>query len=58
MVGSTDRGEAFFFARNDDPGDAEFTGPSFSPDRRIVFVNVQEPGYVSAIRGPFRLTRR
>jgi uncharacterized protein len=58
LVGSTDRGETFFFARNDDPGDAQFTGPTVSPDRRILFANVQEPGYVFAIRGPFRRLRR
>ena len=54
LVGANRRGEAFFFARNDDPANAEFTGPNFSPDRRILFANVQEPGYVYAIRGPFR----
>ena len=30
LVGSTDDGEAFFFARNDHPDDSEFTGPTFS----------------------------
>ena len=54
LVGSTDRGEAFFFARNDDPESSEFTGPTFSHDRRILFANVQVPGYVYAIRGPFK----
>ncbi len=54
LVGSTDHGEAFFFARNDDAENSEFTGPNFSPDRRILFANVQVPGYVYAIRGPFR----
>ena len=47
-------GEAFFFARNDDPRNAEFTGPTFSHDSRTLFANVQSPGYVYAIRGPFR----
>jgi secreted PhoX family phosphatase len=56
LVGSTDRGEAFFFARNDDPENAEFTGPTFSHDRKILFANVQSPGYVYAIRGPFKKT--
>jgi secreted PhoX family phosphatase len=58
LIGSTEDGETFFFARNDDPGDSEFTGPTFSPDRRILFANVQEPGVVFAIRGPFRKQRR
>jgi secreted PhoX family phosphatase len=53
LVGSTERGEPFFFARNEDPEDAEFTGPNFSHDKRILFANVQSPGYVFAIRGPF-----
>ena len=58
LVGSTEQGETFFFARNDDPEDSEFTGPNFSPDRRILFANVQVPGYVFAIRGPFKKQRR
>ena len=32
----------------------EFTGPTFSHDRRTLFANVQSPGYVYAIHGPFR----
>ena len=58
LVGSSERGETFFFARNDDPEDSEFTGPNFSPDRKILFANVQVPGYVFAIQGPFRKQRR
>jgi uncharacterized protein len=58
LVGATDNGDAFFFARNDDPGNSEFTGPNFSHDRKILFANVQVPGYVYAIRGPFRKHRR
>ena len=57
LVGSTDRGEVFFFARNDDPGDSEFAGPTFSRDGRILFVNIQTPGWVLAIQGPFRKQR-
>ncbi|WP_448627818.1 alkaline phosphatase PhoX [Geodermatophilus sp. URMC 64] len=59
LLGATDRGEAFFFARND-VNDAEFTGPHFSPDKKILFTNIQgdgspgNPGYVFAITGPFR----
>jgi secreted PhoX family phosphatase len=30
------------------------TGPSFSPNGRLLFCNVQEPGHVFAIRGPWR----
>jgi uncharacterized protein len=53
LVGSTDRGEVFFFARND-MNDSEFTGPNFSHDRKILFANIQTPGHVFSIRGPFR----
>jgi secreted PhoX family phosphatase len=59
LLGATDRGEAFFFARNE-VNDAEFTGPNFSADRKILFANIQgdgspgNPGYVFAITGPFR----
>jgi uncharacterized protein len=57
LVGSTDRGDAFFFARNEDPENSEFTGPTFSHDRKILFANVQVPGYVYAITGPFKKQR-
>ena len=45
-------GQSFFFARND-LNDSEFTGPNFSPDKKTMFVNIQTPGHVLAIRGPF-----
>jgi uncharacterized protein len=32
---------------------SEMTGPTFSPDGRVLFGNVQVPGYVFAIRGPW-----
>jgi secreted PhoX family phosphatase len=54
LLGSTDDGEVFFLARNDIPGQSEFTGPTFSRDGRTLFANVQSPGHVFAIRGPFR----
>jgi secreted PhoX family phosphatase len=54
LVGSTEHGETFFFARNELPGDSEFTGPTFSRDKRILFANIQSPGHVFAIQGPFR----
>jgi secreted PhoX family phosphatase len=58
LVGSTERGETFFFARNELPGDNEFTGPTFSRDKKILFANVQSPGHVFAIQGPFRKQAR
>lgn len=54
LVGAGSQGKSFFFARNEIEGDSEFTGPNFSPDRRTLFANVQTPGHVFAIRGPFR----
>jgi secreted PhoX family phosphatase len=54
LVGSTENGEAFFFARNDMADDSEFTGPTFSHDKKILFANVQTPGHVFAIQGPFK----
>nr|WP_275585700.1 alkaline phosphatase PhoX [Geodermatophilus sabuli] len=44
LVGATDDGEAFFFARNETEAQSEFTGPNFSPDRRILFANIQGDG--------------
>jgi hypothetical protein len=54
LVGVTERGETFVFARNEIAGDSEFTGPTFSRDKKILFANVQSPGHVFAIQGPFR----
>jgi secreted PhoX family phosphatase len=44
LVGATDDGRAFFFARNDTAAQSEFCGPNFSPDRRTLFVNIQGDG--------------
>ncbi len=57
LVGATDREEPFFFARNDDQENSEFTGPNFSRDKKALFANIQSPGYVFAIQGPFRKQR-
>ena len=57
LVGSTDRGDVFRFARNEDAEGSEFAGPTFSYDRRILFANIQTPGWVFAIHGPFRRQR-
>jgi secreted PhoX family phosphatase len=53
LVGATEDGQTYFLARNELPGDSEFTGPTFSTDERILFANVQSPGHVFAIQGPF-----
>jgi secreted PhoX family phosphatase len=54
LVGVEDDGRSWFFARNELPGDEEFTGPNFSPDRKTLFANNQVPGVTYAITGPFR----
>jgi len=35
------------------PTYSEFTGPAFSPDGRVLFVNIQVPGITLAITGPW-----
>ncbi len=35
------------------PTYSEFTGPTFSPDGRILFVNIQASGITLAITGPW-----
>jgi len=52
LVGVTADGETFPLARNE-MGDSEFTGPVFSADGKVLFANIQEPGYVFAITGPW-----
>ena len=50
-------GAPFPLARNAVSG-SEFTGVNFSPDRKTLFANIQDEGYVFAITGPFaRLAR-
>jgi secreted PhoX family phosphatase len=57
LVGSSDSGEVFVFARNELDGDSEFTGPTFSNDKQTLFACVQSPGHVFAIQGPFHKRR-
>ena len=52
VLGVNRRGESFLIARNP-VDDAEFTGPTFSPDGRTLFVNIQTPGTMFAITGPW-----
>ncbi len=61
VVGITPEGQVYEFARNrvqypgEDPGvNAEFAGPTFSPDGRTFFVNIQNPGITYAVWGAFR----
>lgn len=50
-------GSPFVLARNAASG-SEFTGVNFSPDRKTLFANIQDDGYVLAISGPFARLRR
>jgi hypothetical protein len=57
LIGASPSGKTFPIARNDFQDatrNVEFTGPVFSPDLRTLFANIQEPGYMFAIRGPWR----
>jgi len=49
-------GTTSLFARNHE-NDSEFTGACFSPDRKTLFANRQEPGITFAITGPFAKQR-
>ena len=54
LLGAAPSGEVYFLARSDhEDDDEEFCGPVFSPDRKLLFANLQGPGYVFAISGPF-----
>ena len=52
LVGVTDQGKSYPLARND-LNDSEFTGPAFSADGKVLFANIQSPGHVFAITGPW-----
>ncbi|PTX64368.1 hypothetical protein C8P63_103154 [Melghirimyces profundicolus] len=53
IMGITPEGEIYPFARNR-LNDSELCGPTFSPDGRTFFVNIQSPGLTFAIWGPFQ----
>jgi secreted PhoX family phosphatase len=52
LVGVTDQGKAYPIGRNE-LNKSEFTGPTFSEDGKILYANIQTPGYVFAITGPW-----
>ncbi|MEU8999890.1 alkaline phosphatase PhoX [Streptomyces caniferus] len=65
LFGATDDGRTYPIARNDlnigtaqEPEFSEFTGPVFSPDGHTLFANIQEPGIMLAITGPWKRQRR
>lgn len=52
IMGVTPEGEVYRFASNR-LSDGEFAGPTFAPDGRTFFVNIQNPGLTFVIWGPF-----
>ncbi|MFE4669087.1 alkaline phosphatase PhoX [Streptomyces sp. NPDC056716] len=61
LFGATDRGRTYPIARNqlnlgsaDDPDYSEFTGVTFSPDGKTLYANIQTPGIMLAITGPWK----
>jgi secreted PhoX family phosphatase len=52
LFGATADGATYPIARNASGG--EFTGPVYSADGRVLFANVQTPGTMYAITGPWR----
>lgn len=53
VMGVTPQGRIYEFAKNI-KSDSEFAGPTFSPDGRTFFVNIQNPGLTLVIWGPFQ----
>ena len=61
MLSSVPGGPTYAIARNQlnngtangAPTYSEFTGPTFSPTARSLFVNIQTPGITLAITGPW-----
>jgi secreted PhoX family phosphatase len=51
LVGAMEDGTTFRVARTEES--SEFTGPVFSRDGRVLFANVQVPGTMFAITGPW-----
>jgi secreted PhoX family phosphatase len=47
------RNELVNGSSNGSPTYSEFTGPTFSPDGKVLFVNIQSPGITLAITGPW-----
>ncbi|MGA4842717.1 alkaline phosphatase PhoX [Streptomyces sp. G45] len=64
LFGATERGRTYPIARNElnagtpeKPSYSEFTGVTFSPDGRTLYANIQSPGIMFAITGPWRRQR-
>lgn len=65
LFGATDSGRTYPIARNElnigtqeAPEYSEFTGVTFSPDGRTLFANIQTPGIMLAITGPWKRQKR
>lgn len=61
LFGATASGRTYPLARNElnngsaeEPEYSEFTGVCFSPDGRTLYANIQDPGIMLAITGPWR----
>ncbi|MFI0899914.1 alkaline phosphatase PhoX [Streptomyces sp. NPDC020983] len=64
LFGALDDGRTYPLARNElnigteeEPEFSEFTGVTFSPDGDTLFANIQTPGIMVAITGPWRRQR-
>ncbi|GAA0354691.1 alkaline phosphatase PhoX [Streptomyces turgidiscabies] len=65
LFGATDSGRTYPIARNElnagteeAPEYSEFTGVTFSPDGKTLYANIQTPGIMLAITGPWKRQRR
>ncbi|MFG1670382.1 alkaline phosphatase PhoX [Streptomyces sp. Y7] len=65
LFGATDSGRTYPIARNElnigtaeEPEYSEFTGVTFSCDGRTLYANIQSPGIMLAITGPWKRQRR
>lgn len=41
-----------------EPESSEFTGVTFSPDGKTLYANIQEPGVMLAVTGPWKRQKR
>ncbi|MDX3728908.1 alkaline phosphatase PhoX [Streptomyces caniscabiei] len=65
LFGATDSGRTYPIARNDlnigteeEPEYSEFAGVTFSPDGKTLYANIQTPGILVAITGPWKRQKR
>ncbi|GAA3088119.1 PhoX family protein [Pseudonocardia yunnanensis] len=54
LLGISEKGESFPMARNELGNGSEFTGPVYSNDKKVLFGNIQTPGIMFAITGPWK----